>query len=172
MSRAMAISSFLGSPRICAPTTLCVSTIRRSSAVSFPGLSRIESGTAILPMSCIGLAWRIISTCSAPSPSVSNIRALRPLMRLMCLAVPLSRNSAATLSRMMVSSRASISSSISSALWTFTAARVASDVRAAESLSGNGTRPPAGSRRLISSSTPTTSPSGQVSGRARMLAVV
>src|SRR3954452_13475751 len=42
-----------------APASACVLTRSNSCAESRPGLSRIESGIAILPTSCSGAAWRM-----------------------------------------------------------------------------------------------------------------
>ena len=64
-----------------------------SPSVSLPGLSRIWSGTPILPMSCRGAAKRISFTVSSSSPSASAISAdVRP-MRWLCSPVSSSRYS-------------------------------------------------------------------------------
>ena len=50
------------------------------------GLRRIDSGTAILPTSCMRLAWRISSTSAGGSFRPRAMTALYSLMRWMCRA--------------------------------------------------------------------------------------
>ena len=59
------------------PSSVWVSTTRRSSALSGAGLRRMWSGIAILPMSCSGLAIRISShwSCGKPEPPRDQLAA-------------------------------------------------------------------------------------------------
>ena len=80
-----------------APTAAWVLTTSNSSSVSLSGLSRIESGIAILPMSCSGAARRMSSTSrpSAARAGGPGARRARPT-RCVCSQVLSSRYSAAS----------------------------------------------------------------------------
>src|SRR5215218_1927600 len=60
-----------------APASAWVLTTSNSAADSRPGLSRIESGMAILPTSCSGAAWRMWVIASSERPSRLEIAPAR-----------------------------------------------------------------------------------------------
>ena len=74
-----------------APSTAWVLTTSNSSSVSRPGLSRIESGIAILPMSCSGAAWRTSRTSGRRGRARGASRAARWPTRCVCSWVLSSR---------------------------------------------------------------------------------
>ncbi len=93
-----------GTPRGCAtPSAAWVLTTSYSSSVSRSGLSRIESGIAILPRSCSGAAARISSTSGSSSPKLRPSRAARAPTRWVCSHVLSSRYSAACRRRLSAS---------------------------------------------------------------------
>ncbi len=51
------------------PTAGCCFMISHSAASSLPGLSSTASGVAILPMSCMGAAWRNTAVSSSDMPA-------------------------------------------------------------------------------------------------------
>ena len=90
--------------RISAPTVGCSRIRSRSSSSSGPALWRIESGTATLPMSCIGAACRSVSQSAGAIPIVLARCAHTRLMRVMWRPVSGSRDSATCPSRWTISS--------------------------------------------------------------------
>ena len=88
-----------------APSTAWVLTTSNSSGSSRPGLSRIESGIAILPRSCSGAAWRTSHTIRSFCPRCRAIRAASAPTRWVCSGELSSRYSAASASRCRVSTR-------------------------------------------------------------------
>ena len=77
----------LSGAQIPSPTMECRWTICRSSGVSGPGLSRIESGTATLPMSCTTPACRRAIICCGESPRCFPSRAEYFASRSQCPSV-------------------------------------------------------------------------------------
>ena len=87
------------SSRMRAPRAAWVLTTSNSSSVRRSGLSRMCSGTAILPMSCSGAAARISSTSTSSSPNERPSRAAIAPTRWVCSQVLSSRYSPASASR-------------------------------------------------------------------------
>ena len=95
------------------PTAGCCFMISHSAASSLPGLSSTASGVAILPMSCIGAAWRSTAVSSSGMPAAVASRWHTSAIRRTWLPASFERDSTTSPRRRISSAWVSVISCVS-----------------------------------------------------------